>query len=145
MLQAASFACYPERVRVKGEERVSPELAVGGKMDPNERAIGTRDEHYGLISVLYHALHGVETAEVYAVDAEAPRGAGGARGGGRTSEGVARHPRGCAGGGKIFCGDRIGWRRDTYGGGTTTDGPVGVRDPATRTEASVPCRGLAPW
>ncbi len=71
MLQAASFACYPERVRVKGEEKVSPELAVGGKMDPNERAIGTRDEHYGLISVLYHALHGAETAEVYAVDAEA--------------------------------------------------------------------------
>ena len=55
MLQAASFACYPERVRVKGEERVSPELAVGGKMDPNERATGTRDEHYGLMSVLYHA------------------------------------------------------------------------------------------
>ena len=40
-------------------------------MDPSERATGTRDEHYGLISVLYHALHGAETAEVYAVDAEA--------------------------------------------------------------------------
>ena len=34
MLQAASFACYPERVRVKGEEKVSPDLAVGGKWIP---------------------------------------------------------------------------------------------------------------
>ena len=40
-------------------------------MDPSEGATGTRDEHYDLISVLYHALHGAETAEVYAADAEA--------------------------------------------------------------------------
>jgi hypothetical protein len=40
-------------------------------MDPGERITGTRDEHYNLISVLYHALHGVENCEVYAVDAEA--------------------------------------------------------------------------
>ena len=40
-------------------------------MDPGERITGTRDEHYNLISVLYHALHGAENCEVYAVDAEA--------------------------------------------------------------------------
>ncbi len=32
---------------------------------------GTRDEHYDLLSVLYHALHGAENCEIYAVDAEA--------------------------------------------------------------------------
>jgi hypothetical protein len=32
---------------------------------------GTRDEHYNLISVLYHALHGAENCEIYALDAEA--------------------------------------------------------------------------
>ena len=40
-------------------------------MDPSERATGTRDEYYDLISVLYHGLHGAETAEAYAADAEA--------------------------------------------------------------------------
>jgi hypothetical protein len=40
-------------------------------MDPGEQITGTRDEHYNLISVLYHALHGAETAEMYAIDAEA--------------------------------------------------------------------------
>ncbi len=35
-------------------------------MNPSERATGTRDEHYDLISVLYHALHGAEIAGVYA-------------------------------------------------------------------------------
>jgi hypothetical protein len=39
-------------------------------MDPSERPTGTRDEHYDLIRVLYRALHGAETAEVYAADAE---------------------------------------------------------------------------
>jgi len=39
-------------------------------MDPGERATGTRDEHYNLIAVLYHALQGAENCEVYAVDAE---------------------------------------------------------------------------
>src|SRR5918998_6677420 len=28
------------------------------RMDPGEQTTGTRDEHYNLISVLYHALHG---------------------------------------------------------------------------------------
>lgn len=40
-------------------------------MDPGERITGTRDEHYNLISVLYHALQGAETIEAYTMDAEA--------------------------------------------------------------------------
>lgn len=39
-------------------------------MDPGEQLTGTRDEHYNLISVLYHALHGADNCEVYAADAE---------------------------------------------------------------------------
>ncbi len=40
-------------------------------MDPEERATGTRNEEYNLVSVLYHALHGAETCDMYAQDAEA--------------------------------------------------------------------------
>jgi hypothetical protein len=40
-------------------------------MDPAERITGTRDEHYDLVSVLYHALHGAENCNTYALDAEA--------------------------------------------------------------------------
>ena len=40
-------------------------------MDPREQATGTHDEHYNLISVLYHALHGAENCEIYMADAEA--------------------------------------------------------------------------
>ena len=40
-------------------------------MDPGEQATGARDEHYNLISVLYHALHGAENCEIYMADAEA--------------------------------------------------------------------------
>ena len=40
-------------------------------MDPDEQTTGTRDEHYNLISVLYHALHGAENCNTYALDAEA--------------------------------------------------------------------------
>ncbi len=40
-------------------------------MDPGEQTTGTRDEQYNLISVLYHALHGAENCETYALDAEA--------------------------------------------------------------------------
>ncbi len=39
-------------------------------MDYGERITGTRDEHYNLISVLYHALHGAENCDRYAADAE---------------------------------------------------------------------------
>lgn len=31
---------------------------------------GTRDEHYDLVSVLYHALHGADNCDVYLMDAE---------------------------------------------------------------------------
>ena len=40
-------------------------------MEPEERATGTPNEEYNLVSVLYHALHGAETCETYALDAEA--------------------------------------------------------------------------
>jgi len=39
-------------------------------MDPGERATGSRDEYYNLISVLYHALHSTENCNTYALDAE---------------------------------------------------------------------------
>ncbi len=42
-----------------------------GGMDPGEQTTGTRDEHYNLVSVLYHALHGAENCETYALDAAA--------------------------------------------------------------------------
>ena len=40
-------------------------------MDPGEQITGTRDEHYNLVSILYHALHAAETMEAYILDAEA--------------------------------------------------------------------------
>jgi hypothetical protein len=40
-------------------------------MNPGEQTTGTRDEHFDLISVLYHALHGAENCNTYALDAEA--------------------------------------------------------------------------
>jgi hypothetical protein len=39
-------------------------------MDTGERATGTPNEEYNLVSVLYHALHGAETCETYALDAD---------------------------------------------------------------------------
>ncbi|CAA9476120.1 MAG: hypothetical protein AVDCRST_MAG25-2427 [uncultured Rubrobacteraceae bacterium] len=39
-------------------------------MDAGEKT-GTRDEHYDLISVLYHALQGAQSCAKYADDAEA--------------------------------------------------------------------------
>lgn len=39
-------------------------------MDPGEQTTGTRDEHYDLISVPYHVVHGAETIEDYILDAE---------------------------------------------------------------------------
>lgn len=35
-------------------------------MDPGEQTTRTRDEHYDLVSVLYHALHGAENCDLYA-------------------------------------------------------------------------------
>ncbi len=40
-------------------------------MDAGEGKTGTRDEHYDLVSVLYHALQGAEACDGYASDAEA--------------------------------------------------------------------------
>jgi hypothetical protein len=40
-------------------------------MDRGESTTGTRDEHYNLVSVLYHALQGAENTDRYAADAEA--------------------------------------------------------------------------
>ncbi|MDP8972418.1 MAG: hypothetical protein M3N45_04400 [Actinomycetota bacterium] len=40
-------------------------------MDPGEQITGIRDEHYDLVSVLYHALHAAETMETCILDAEA--------------------------------------------------------------------------
>jgi len=39
-------------------------------VDYGEQTTGTRDEHYNLVSVLYHALHGAENCGRYASDAE---------------------------------------------------------------------------
>jgi hypothetical protein len=39
-------------------------------MDSGEQTTGTRDEHYNLVSVLYHALNAADTCERYAFDAE---------------------------------------------------------------------------
>jgi hypothetical protein len=39
--------------------------------DYSERATGIRDEHYNLVSVLYHALQSADTCDHYAMDAEA--------------------------------------------------------------------------
>jgi len=39
--------------------------------DYGERTTGTRDEHYNLVSVLYHALNGANTCDHYAMDAQA--------------------------------------------------------------------------
>jgi hypothetical protein len=40
-------------------------------MDSGEQTTGTRDEHYDLVGVLYHALRAAETMEAYILDAEA--------------------------------------------------------------------------
>ncbi len=40
-------------------------------MDYGEMTTGTRDEHYNLVSVLYHALHGADNCQQYALDAQA--------------------------------------------------------------------------
>src|SRR3712207_5322689 len=40
------------------------------RMDYGHQTTGTRDEHYNLISVLYHALNGADTCDRYALDAE---------------------------------------------------------------------------
>jgi rubrerythrin len=40
-------------------------------MTTGENVTGVRDEHYNLVSILYHALQGAETYNMYIRDAEA--------------------------------------------------------------------------
>jgi hypothetical protein len=39
-------------------------------MTDDKRITGTKDEHYDLLSVLYHALQGAETCQSYIQDAD---------------------------------------------------------------------------
>ena len=39
-------------------------------VDQGEQITGTRDEHYNLVSVLYHALNAADTCDRYALDTE---------------------------------------------------------------------------
>lgn len=41
-----------------------------GEQDKMEHITGTKDEHYNLVSVLYHALHGAGIYTQYIQDAE---------------------------------------------------------------------------
>jgi hypothetical protein len=43
-------------------------------MDAGEHTTGTRDEHYNLVSILYHALQAADSCDRYALDAEASGG-----------------------------------------------------------------------
>jgi hypothetical protein len=47
-----------------------PGLCKEGEMATSDRTTGTRDEHYNVISVLYHALQGADTCATYLQDAE---------------------------------------------------------------------------
>jgi rubrerythrin len=40
-------------------------------MTTGDKVTGVRDEHYNLVSILYHALQGAETYDTYISDAEA--------------------------------------------------------------------------
>jgi hypothetical protein len=39
-------------------------------MTTGERVTGVRDEHYNLVSILYHSLQGAQTYDTYIRDAE---------------------------------------------------------------------------
>jgi rubrerythrin len=41
-----------------------------GQMTNAEQVTGVRDEHYDVVSILYHALQGAETYQTYITDAE---------------------------------------------------------------------------
>jgi hypothetical protein len=45
-------------------------MATHDTMATAEHQTGTRDEHYDLVSALYHALQGADTCVTYALDAE---------------------------------------------------------------------------
>jgi len=46
-----------------------PNPAEAGFTDARRTSTNTRDQHYDLISILYHALEGAQTAALYAEDA----------------------------------------------------------------------------
>jgi hypothetical protein len=106
-------------------------------MDPGEQTTGTRDEHYNLISVLYHALHGAETIEAYILDAEAAgdeRLAEFFREVQATQRQLAERAKGLLGiGGNVTPG--------AAGGGT--EAPEGIVGPEAPSPGAVP-RGEAP-
>ncbi len=58
--------------RVAGAGRLYADAPTtkGAEMDYGEMTTGTRDEHYNLVSVLYHALQGADNCDHYALDAE---------------------------------------------------------------------------
>ena len=45
-------------------------MATHDTMATAEHQTGTKDEHYDLVSALYHALQGTDTCVTYALDAE---------------------------------------------------------------------------
>ncbi len=95
-------------------------------MDPGEQTTGTRDEYYNLISVLYHALHGSENAEIYALDAEAAgdeRLAGFFREAQEAQRGLAERAKGMLGIGEA-----------PVGGGISPGGMAGGMPPETSPE-----------
>jgi hypothetical protein len=56
---------------VKGTRKIQRRnLKKETTVDQGEQITGTRDEHYNLVSVLYHALNAADTCDRYALDAE---------------------------------------------------------------------------
>jgi hypothetical protein len=53
-----------------GSADEAPRPLKGEEMATSEHTTGTRDEHYNVISVLYHALQGADTCATYLQDAE---------------------------------------------------------------------------
>ena len=45
-------------------------LSKGDYMSTGDKVTGVKDEHYNLVSILYHALQGAETYDTYIRDAE---------------------------------------------------------------------------
>ena len=63
----------PMRARdgTSGAQRGASKEQTVRDIEPEVESTGTPDEHYNLVSVLYHALQGAEIYEEYVEDAEA--------------------------------------------------------------------------
>jgi hypothetical protein len=63
----------PMRARdgMSGAQRGASKEQTVRDIEPEVESTGTPDEHYNLVSVLYHALQGAEIYEEYVEDAEA--------------------------------------------------------------------------